>query len=175
MQYAGLATGALRPQPHNAGQCRCVPGWQVRRLPGQGDMIGILSPSEITALVARNRVARLAVALDNHPYVVPITYGYDGSNLYGVSAAGRKIDVMRRQPRVSVLVDEISGPNQWRSVVIDGTYEELVDLRDRELAAQLISGPDAELVGRGLDGDSNLVVFRIRPACITGRFERTAS
>jgi len=137
-------------------------------------MIGILSADEIDRILARQRVGRLACAADDRPYVVPITYAYDGEFLYGYGAPGRKIDVMRRQPRVCFEVDELDGESEWRSVVADGLFEELITDDQRRTALRLLNGhgPDSRPVGRCLDAAPRLVLFRIRLTARSGRFER---
>ena len=46
-------------------------------------MIGTLSPEEIEALLRRHRVGRNGCSANDRPYVVPITYNYDGGYVYG--------------------------------------------------------------------------------------------
>ncbi len=134
-------------------------------------MIGVLSPDEIDALLRRNRVGRLGVAVNDRPYVVPITYAYDGSSIYAFSGPGRKIDVMREQPLVCFEVDEVLGPSEWRSVVAEGRYEELADEGARREALAML-GITNGAVARTLAAGSRNVVFRVRLTERGGRFER---
>lgn len=134
-------------------------------------MIGVLSPDEIDALLRRHRVGRLAVAANDRPYVVPITYAYDGASIYAFSGPGRKIDVMREQPLVCFEVDEVTGPSEWRSVVAEGRYEELCDEPSRREALALL-GITNGVVARTLAAGSRNVVFRVRLTECGGRFER---
>jgi nitroimidazol reductase NimA-like FMN-containing flavoprotein (pyridoxamine 5'-phosphate oxidase superfamily) len=62
----------------------------------------ITDPAQVTALLTRERVLYLAMCDDGVPYVLPLSYGYDGDKaLYLHSApAGRKVEVLRRHPRV---------------------------------------------------------------------------
>ena len=105
-------------------------------------IIDELSPAACMEVVASNRVARLAVASGVQPYVVPIYYALDGGYLHSFTLPGKKLEWMRANPRVCVQVDEQS-PDGWRSVVIDGTFEELPDRlghkHARERAWQLLS------------------------------------
>ena len=69
----------------------------------------IKSRAEIDAILKRAPVVRLAMVDGGEPYVVPLNFGYDGASLVCHSAvAGRKIEVLRRNPRVcfEVTVDE---------------------------------------------------------------------
>ncbi|RWK12949.1 MAG: pyridoxamine 5'-phosphate oxidase family protein, partial [Mesorhizobium sp.] len=72
-----------------------------------------------------HRVGRLACAKDGQPYIVPFYYTYADNRLYAFSMVGKKIDWMRINPLVSVQVDEHSTARGWKSVVVDGRYEEL--------------------------------------------------
>jgi nitroimidazol reductase NimA-like FMN-containing flavoprotein (pyridoxamine 5'-phosphate oxidase superfamily) len=90
-------------------------------------IVNTLSPLECTKLLTTNRLARLACANEGRPYVVPIYYAYADNHLYGFSVPGKKIEWMRVNPLVSVQVDERGKGREWRSVVVDGRYEELPD------------------------------------------------
>jgi len=89
--------------------------------------IRTLSALECTKVLTANRVARLACAKDGQPYVVPVHYAYADNHLYAFSMPGKKIDWMRANPLVSAQVDERDEGRGWKSVVVDGRYEELPD------------------------------------------------
>lgn len=96
-------------------------------------LIRTLSALECTKLLAANRVGRLACAKDGQPYVVPLYYAYADNHLYAFSLPGKKIDWMRANPLVCVQVDERGQGRGWRSVVVDGRYEELPDRVDHKV------------------------------------------
>jgi hypothetical protein len=89
--------------------------------------IRTLSTLECTKLLMAHRVGRLACANDGQPYIVPFYYVYADNRLYAFSMMGKKIDWMRINPLVSVQVDEHSTTRGWKSVIVDGRYEELPD------------------------------------------------
>jgi nitroimidazol reductase NimA-like FMN-containing flavoprotein (pyridoxamine 5'-phosphate oxidase superfamily) len=61
----------------------------------------IESRTEIDAVIRSAEVCRLAFADDDEPYLVPISFGYDGVALYIHTAkTGRKIDFIERNSRV---------------------------------------------------------------------------
>lgn len=101
-----------------------------------------LDAQECAGIVQANRVANLACALEGRPYVVPIYYAFDDNSLFSFSLPGRKIEWMRANPRVCLQVGERSQQG-WKSVVIDGRFEELPERtghkREREHARQLLS------------------------------------
>ncbi|MES0029399.1 pyridoxamine 5'-phosphate oxidase family protein [Mesorhizobium sp. M0074] len=90
-------------------------------------LIRTLSALECTKLLTANRVGHLACAKDGHPYVVPFYYAHADNHLYAFSMRGKKVDWMRANPLVCVQVDERGQGRAWRSVVVDGVYEELPD------------------------------------------------
>lgn len=84
-----------------------------------------ISHKECAELLDRVSVGRLACALDNQPYVVPVCFKYEPESLYAFSTLGKKIEWMRQNPKVCVQADEIGSRSNWMSVVINGTYLEL--------------------------------------------------
>ena len=86
-----------------------------------------LSTSECTAILTESRIGRLACAKDDRPYVVPIHFVYSANHLFAFSSLGKKIDWMRANPLVSVLVEQRGQGAAWKSVIADGRYEELPD------------------------------------------------
>ena len=134
-------------------------------------MIGELHSDEIEAVLHRHHIGRLACVVDGGPDLVPITYAYADGAVYGYSAPGRKLDALRAEPRVCFEVDERWDDATWRSVVAEGTFEELADAaeRDTALARLARAKPDAaRVLGDG-------AVFRLRLSTKTGRCVRRSS
>ena len=53
----------------------------------------ISKKTEIEEIIGKSLVCRIAVSKDNIPYIVPVSFGYDGLNLFIHTAPeGRKID-----------------------------------------------------------------------------------
>jgi uncharacterized protein len=132
-------------------------------------MIGLLSENEIDAVLARHRIGRLGCTANDRPYVVPINYFYDGTSIYAFSAPGRKIDVMREQPLVAFQIDEIESESSWRSVMVEGVYQELSG-REREAAVSQLANNNG-LVAKSLSSPDRIIVFRIDVNERSGRFE----
>jgi nitroimidazol reductase NimA-like FMN-containing flavoprotein (pyridoxamine 5'-phosphate oxidase superfamily) len=88
-----------------------------------------MSREECLRVLAGARLARLACARENQPYVIPVYLAYHEASgcLYGFTTPGQKVEWMRANPRVCVEVDEIAGHDQWTSVIALGRYEELPD------------------------------------------------
>lgn len=90
-----------------------------------GLMIDELSASQIESLLHSEVIGRIGCHDGDRTYVVPITYAYDGECVYGHSAAGLKVRMMRNNPAVCFEVEHVEDMAQWRSVIAWGTYEEL--------------------------------------------------
>jgi nitroimidazol reductase NimA-like FMN-containing flavoprotein (pyridoxamine 5'-phosphate oxidase superfamily) len=130
-----------------------------------------LAAEEIEALLRTAIVGRIAccghgAAGDGRPYLVPLAYGYDGAAVYAHSGPGRKLELMRAEPRVTFEVDEAEAPDSWRSVIAEGTFEEIDDPQQRVAALEVIYGADGPP-----DLGSQTVVFRIRLTSRSGRYE----
>jgi uncharacterized protein len=91
--------------------------------------IRTLTTLECWKVLADNRFGHLGCAKNGLPYVVPIYYAYADNHLYAFSMPGKKIDWMRANPLVSVSVveREHEPAREWKSVIVDGRYEELPD------------------------------------------------
>ena len=82
----------------------------------------------IESIIRRATVCRIALCDEGQPYVVPVSFGYaDGVLYFHSSAAGRKVDVLRKNNAVCVEFDvdqeivKAEGACQWdvkyRSVI----------------------------------------------------------
>jgi nitroimidazol reductase NimA-like FMN-containing flavoprotein (pyridoxamine 5'-phosphate oxidase superfamily) len=140
--------------------------------------IGSLSPKQIESLLGSATVGRIGVASDDRVYVVPMTYVYDGDSIYGHTTLGLKVRMMRTSPQVCFEVDEIKDMANWRSVVAQGSFEELsgdlATAAERLIAARLGPLTTSETAGpSGTTKDRKQhVAFRIRLRERSGRFER---
>lgn len=83
---------------------------------------------ESRALLARTNLARLACAVDNQPYIIPIHVDFHDAFLYSFATVGQKIEWMRQNPLVCLEVDDITTHTQWATVLVFGQYEELPDI-----------------------------------------------
>ena len=148
-------------------------------------MLGELTPHEIETLLQRQVIGRIGCCHENQMLVVPITYAYDGAYIYGHSQEGMKVKMMRSNPQVCFEVDEMADMTNWKSVILWGVYEELVEeeahrnglkiFADRmkpwvisETIRPTLRQPEPHPPG----ALSKPVVFRIKVTKKTGRFER---
>jgi uncharacterized protein len=146
-------------------------------------MLGDLTPREVEEMLHAEVVARVGCYGAGRPYVVPITYAYDGESIVSHSRDGLKIRTMRDNPLVCVEVDRVDDMSNWQSVIAWGRYEELTGaaavaaleqlvVRLAPLGAGETSTPPHWAQGDQADAATNVVVYRIRLTEKTGRFER---
>jgi uncharacterized protein len=147
-------------------------------------MIGKLSEQQVEQLLHEKAVGRIGCCADNMPYVVPISYAYDGTFIYGHTREGMKISMMRKNPVVCFEVDELKDFANWRSVITWGRFEELKEQPEREealknLVERMLPLVTSETMHLSIDSpfppkDINSIkgiVFRIRLHHKTGRYE----
>ncbi len=149
-------------------------------------MLGELRHTQIDALLTSQIIGRLGCHADDHTYVVPVTYAYDGKYIYGHTQEGKKIEMMRSNPEVCMEVDDIEGRANWRSAIVWGKYEELegtmaehalLFLEDRLMPLQ---SSETALPMYGLDQVHSIknpqtipVVYRIKVERKSGKFEKS--
>jgi hypothetical protein len=124
--------------------------------------LGELNREEIDQLLSTQVIGRIGCHADGRTYVVPIAYAWDGEAIYVHSFEGLKLAIMRRNPSVCVEIEDVHAPDDWRTVVAQGTFEELHGA-DAERALRLI---DARCPPPSHDG----AIFRVRLDERTGRF-----
>ncbi len=134
----------------------------IRELPAEG-----IDELLRTAIVGRIACCGHGVVGDGRPYLVPLSYGYDGDAVYAHSGPGRKLDFMRAEPRVTFEVDQAEAPDRWRSVIAEGTFEEIDDPDQRRAALRVIYPQPTAIPELG----SQTVVFRLRLTARSGRYE----
>jgi uncharacterized protein len=102
-----------------------------------------LSPEECSRHLEGNRLARLACSREGQPYVVPLHYVFTQGSVYAFTLAGRKLETMRANPKVALLVETHGPRHTWTSVLAEGDFEELPDRighkRERDHAWALLS------------------------------------
>jgi nitroimidazol reductase NimA-like FMN-containing flavoprotein (pyridoxamine 5'-phosphate oxidase superfamily) len=124
-----------------------------------------LSRAEIDELLREQFVARIGCRDGDDVYVVPIIYAYDGEAFYVASVEGRKVELMRAEPRVCFEVDRYEA-GSWRSAIAYGRYEELAG-DDAEHALDLLAARFDRPRTRAAGPDT--VCFRIVLESVTGR------
>ncbi len=146
-------------------------------------MLGELTGKEIDALLENKVLGRIGCHDKGQTYVVPITYVYDGDAIICHSAPGKKIDMMRSNPKVCFQIDHMDDMGNWQSVIVWGLYEELrgeeaarsIELFVRRLAPMLTSETSRPAHGFSEKFDPQTmksIIFKIRIGKKTGRYEK---
>lgn len=148
-------------------------------------MLGQLNEQQINNLLGSQVVGRLACTDSVQPYLVPVTYAFDGHYIYGQTNDGLKLSLLRSNPNVCFEVDVMTNIANWQSVIVRGKFEELtgteaekarIILKNRVFPMKTrarIHGEQHE-VETELDDSNRIkrVMYRISVAQKTGRFEK---
>lgn len=117
----------------------------------------------------------------DRPYGVPLCFGYENDMVFLHSAKiGRKLDLIERNPRVSLTFVKAEGPVpaekpckwgfHYRSVIAEGTAERLDDTEEKQRGLNAVmaqyGGQTSGFNGVELD---QTVVIRIRITSLSGK------
>jgi nitroimidazol reductase NimA-like FMN-containing flavoprotein (pyridoxamine 5'-phosphate oxidase superfamily) len=132
-----------------------------------------LTRDEIEAFLLGQRIARLGCHAGGETYVVPVIYAYGDGSLVTVTQEGRKVAMLRENPRVCIEVDEYDtdGRGSWRSVIAYGNAEELAG-EEIEAALSLLRQRFSRTAGREAAPrplSDGVVVLRVRLEDVSGR------
>lgn len=147
-------------------------------------MQGELDHTQINNILSSRAVGRLACTDGTHPYIVPVTYAYDGTYIYGQTNDGHKLNIMRKNPHVCFETDVMTDMCNWQSVIVYGRFEEL-NGEESEKAREILFGRVYSLKTEnavhpfGHEANSEVknhtrvkqVMYRIKIVKMTGRFE----
>lgn len=131
-----------------------------------------MDEDEVGRFLGAQTVGRVGCHAGGTTYVVPVIYAWEAGYAYVFSVEGQKIRMMRENPRVCFEVDEQLAGGGWRSVIIQGTFEELEGegaARTRDLLVERFAGRSAGERRRPADTGVVPVAFRIRADEATGR------
>ncbi len=148
-------------------------------------MLGQLNEIQINNILTSQVLGRLACTDGKQPYVVPVTYTYDGEYIYGQSNEGLKINILRKNPNVCFEVDTLINMRDWKSVIVYGKFEELKN-KEAEKAREILFNRVFPLmtsstihtfeheVNDKVDDSTRVkyMMYRIKIEKITGRFEK---
>jgi len=109
----------------------------------------IVDRQDLDAIISRAQTLFLAMADHNVPYVIPLSFGYDGTHFYFHTAnQGLKLDFLRKNPAVcfaltghvyyeSVMTSCDAG-TQFESVVGRGTCAIVTDPAEKALGLDIL-------------------------------------
>jgi len=100
-------------------------------------MLGELNNGQMINILSSQALGRLACTDGKHPYIVPLTYTYDGTYIYGQTSEGTKLEILRSNPNVCFEVDRLTDMRNWQSVIVYGKFEELKS-KEAEKAREIL-------------------------------------
>jgi uncharacterized protein len=144
-----------------------------------------LDYQQIQNLLSIQNLGRLACVDGEMPYIIPISYTYDGKFIYGQTNLGKKLSLLRRNANVCFEVDQMLDMRNWQSVIVHGIFEELHGKANEE-AREIFNDREYPIVTPSkvhghehavdtlLTDDSRIkkIMFRIQIVKITGRSEK---
>lgn len=142
-------------------------------------MLGDLNKKQLIDFLERQVIGRLGCHANGETYVIPINYVYRNQTIYAHSGPGKKLDMMRINPKVCFQVDEITDTFRWKSVIAWGNFTELHGA-ERQQAMQGIIHRIMPLTDRPSEEPSHgiapenhvhIVVYKIELTAITGKQE----
>jgi nitroimidazol reductase NimA-like FMN-containing flavoprotein (pyridoxamine 5'-phosphate oxidase superfamily) len=141
----------------------------------------ITDRNAIDSIIRRCSVCRLGMCDNGQPYIVPLSFGYDGRFLYVHAAlAGRKVDILKRNNRICFEFDRLEEVTpaaqacnwsmKYESVIGVGVAEMVEDVDAKMAALNCImrqySSSDWTFTEQAVSTTS---VYRIRIEEITGK------
>ncbi len=109
----------------------------------------VTDPDSIQKIIKDALVCRLAMVDEDQPYVIPVSFGIDKSELYVHSALqGKKIDILKKNPKIgfeiesdiSIISHEIACKwgFRYRSIVGTGIARFLTDDSEKRFGLSVI-------------------------------------
>ena len=136
--------------------------------------------------IEKAEVCRLGLVDGSTPYIVPLSFGFDGTYIYVHSATeGRKIDILRKNNRVCVEFEQdvalLKGKNacdygfRFLTVICHGIAEPVDDADEKRYALnQIMKHYEPEWVSRQFTEQelSSVLVFKITVEEMTGKVSK---
>ena len=149
-----------------------------------------LEKQECIDLLEKQYIGHLAYISGSQPHIVPITYYYDAAShtLTSYSSEGHKLSAMRKNTAVGLAVDVISSVANWKSVLVQGTFQELTGIDAKHMLHKFAEGVKKvihEQTGANphfisefsakIDAEKSPVVFRIAIHELSGKIRASKS
>ncbi|XHX78335.1 MAG: pyridoxamine 5'-phosphate oxidase family protein [Stenomitos frigidus ULC029] len=141
-----------------------------------------MGQSEIQGFLHEVGYGHLGFIHEGKPYVMPMHYYLEGSDIYLFTTKGMKTHDLNANSAVCLQVEKIDDPLHWRSVIVTGQAEQLTEQPDIDRARQFIQKQNPALspaINRTwIDAGGRaevVVIYRIRPSEMSGRTTNGAS
>jgi PPOX class probable F420-dependent enzyme len=101
----------------------------------------VMSDEEVTAFVEQSRTVTMATnGPTGHPHLVAMWYGViDGKIYFETKAKSQKVQNLKRDPKITCMIESGITYDQLRGVAIEGTAHIIDDTEDDEYWAAAVS------------------------------------
>lgn len=124
-----------------------------------------MDEAAIADFLANQTVGILGLPAEDGPYMVPMSFGFDGASslylVYALGAGSRKEELTERADAARFLVYKASSPFEWESVLLTGTLVEVPAAEWAELTEEAAPGWRPDLLERA-DLSRGSAVYRFR-------------
>ncbi|RLM57099.1 pyridoxamine 5'-phosphate oxidase family protein [Halobellus sp. Atlit-31R] len=139
----------------------------------------VLDREAIDELLGTGGVGVLALADEDDPYAIPVSYGYDDGSVYlrmGFGTDSEKREYLASSDR-AVLVVTVDGDRGWESVVVRGPLEEIPEASIDGTVMEAIRSIDIPFftIYEEPPRELEYTLYRLRPEDLTGRREKPAA
>ncbi len=148
-------------------------------------MNGELTKEQIENLLNSQAICHIACCENEKPYVVPVSFVYDGKDIFCQSKPGKKLDIMRKNPSVCLIVEIMTAMNNWQSVICYAKFEELNEKESVTARALLFNRVLTLMTPEAIHGNEHQnegdieyknrikeIMFRLKIESMTSRYEK---
>jgi uncharacterized protein len=135
-----------------------------------------MGQKEIHELLLQVGYGHLGCIHEGKPYVMPMQYYLDDSDIYLFTTVGMKTHDMDANPEICLQVESLHDPLHWRSVIVNGRAERLTEQQNIDRVMQLIKKRNSTLspaINRTWSDSwgraEAIAIYRIHPSEMTGR------
>lgn len=99
-----------------------------------------LTDDEVEGLLASQKICRMALNDDPQPYIIALDYLYlDGKLYFHLADYGRKMDLIKRDPHVSVEIDNFcNGTGDFATITLMGQIKKVTGKAEKTAAAKAL-------------------------------------
>lgn len=111
-------------------------------------MVDPLPEVEARRLLAEAPVGHIGFISDGSPYVTPMSFVVDGQRILFRTTGGKKLDALRRDPRVCIEVSRFDPETgEWASAIVTGNAFETDDNRTGERVIEMLYEKYGQVLG----------------------------
>ena len=97
-----------------------------------------MGQKEIHELLHKVGYGHLGCIHEGKPYVIPMNYYLEDSDIYLFTTIGMKTHDLDANPEICLQVEEIRAPLHWRSAIVNGRASRLTEQEDIDRVMHLV-------------------------------------